>query len=407
MGTITPVNIGALFGIVDDARRNRLQEMVLGKQIAKLDADAAADAGFRSATETAFQRTNPWGNVTLTKGDAGATAPVGAEPVQQGPDARTSPADASVPAGFSGTTPPASGPANLLPAMYAPSLAPDASPTPPPPNGVPSVNWDGITQMMHYKPKETLEILKNLGEMNDTQIKRADARAGALGVAAKAIMGVPGDDPRARAAELERWAPYLREHGITDEQISSADLTDAGLSRQFAKSFDFKAMIEKEKSDRDFAATQADRAADNARADSALSETRRNHRVTESQGGQRIAISRANAGEVSPSKVMGPILAKISQSGMKSLTPSEAEAFNAYKSFGIVDQALGRGAPVGDEGDDGSVTLPAPTETGPIIPSAARRPLSASPVRVRSIAEARALPKGTEFLTPDGQHKVR
>jgi hypothetical protein len=88
-------------------------------------------------------------------------------------------------------------------------------------------------------------------------------------------------------------------------------------------------------------------------------------------------------------EVVAPILAKLARG--EKLTPGETQALGMYRGGGR----------------RGGGSLPGPTKPAP-RPRPAPAPAAASgPVRVRTPDEARALPPGTVFITPDGRRKVR
>ena len=70
-------------------------------------------------------------------------------------------------------------------------------------------------------------------------------------------------------AALQRIVPDLLAGGFTQQEINSAILTDEQLTKDRVMGMGLKDLVSQENTDRTFAATQAERAADNARADRA------------------------------------------------------------------------------------------------------------------------------------------
>jgi hypothetical protein len=119
---------------------------------------------------------------------------------------------------------------------------------------------------------------------------------------------------------------------------------------------------------------------------------------------------------VTPSKVIGPVLAKIGRG--ETLTPGEQQLYTDYRTAKArPDDMLGYGGDGGDDGDYGAApnALSASPARAAPAPGAARaqppgvgRPAArlgaspSSPAKPRSRAEAMALPRGTWFTDPSG-----
>lgn len=104
-------------------------------------------------------------------------------------------------------------------------------------------------------------------------------------------------------------------------------------------------------------------------------------------------------GGVTPTKVIGPILAKISRG--EQLTPGEQAALDRIRPPKTVNPITALIANMGGGGAP-SAPVPAPRPAPPPAANSRR-----GPVRVKTVEEARALPPGTPFITPDGRQKVR
>lgn len=105
----------------------------------------------------------------------------------------------------------------------------------------------------------------------------------------------------------------------------------------------------------------------------------------------------------SPSKVMGPIYAKLARG--EPLTPGERQAMLYYRLDPLTADAVGEDDDVGAAERPPQVPAPAPSPAPPARPGSGRPGngrSSASPVQPRSRAEAEALPSGTWFRDPAG-----
>lgn len=285
-------------------------------------------------------------------------------------------------------------------------------PAEPASSGPPKINPEAFKKLLILDPETAFKVSNGIAQMDKATRETEKAKNEVGGSVAmhlesfKLANGQP--DMARRQAEWESMIPDLLAGGFTREGLAKFDLSDEGLQRRVAMAMDVKSIFGQQNADRTFQATQADRAADNARADAQFGETKRHHGVLEGQGERRIgiasrnsAVTTQNADAVTPSKVVGPILAKIAAG--QPLTPAEAQAFNAYKSIDQIDRGMGLGVTAGANIPSGSPLSPT---NAPISPRPAPR-RSTGPVRVRTPAEARALPKGTVFITPDGKQKVR
>jgi hypothetical protein len=113
---------------------------------------------------------------------------------------------------------------------------------------------------------------------------------------------------------------------------------------------------------------------------------------------------------VTPSRVIGPVLAKIGRG--ETLTPGEQQLYTDYRTAKArPDDMLGYGGDGGDDGDYGAApsaparahSAPAARAPQPGAPGGGRLGASPSaPVRPKSRAEAMTLPRGTWFTDPSG-----
>lgn len=160
------------------------------------------------------------------------------------------------------------------------SAAGEVGATPPSPPGAPSVppmsapaddpqhhvayDPDILRRMTILKPQQGADIARAFKTMDEAEMKQRQAASDAMGVAAKYLRRFPQDQ---RQAHMAYVADHLRGAGISDEHISSANLSDEGLDAYQAVAIDYDHLHANELAERRLAMAQGNLNTDNARAD--------------------------------------------------------------------------------------------------------------------------------------------
>lgn len=257
----------------------------------------------------------------------------------------------------------------------------------------------------------------------DRTRKQAERSAAVLMSAAQ----IP--DPVQRRAFIDQHATELEGLGYSREQIAGYDVSDATKMRADASRFlDLGTIAGKVSVEKfgDYAVTYDTNPVTGTRAVSRSEipptraerrqdqefDYRREHDAEElafRREQERRRAQEASDPYSSPSRVMGPILAKIARG--ETLTPGEQRLYTDYRTARAQpDDFMAGDALGGDYGAPGTpapAAAPTPSKTPAARPGAARgRPAdgrsAASPVQPRSRAEAEALPSGTWFRDPAG-----
>ncbi len=282
-------------------------------------------------------------------------------------------------------------PAGGMPSAAAPSVAPAtvpggqpmASAAPPrllDPASLPA-RTDGmrldptaLRELYAIDPNAALEIQSSLYKADAETLKRTQAQGTAVASAAFRLQqmrnadGTP--DMASRTAEFRAMAPMLAQMGVPAENLEAVDLSDQGLQRYGALYRNLSDVIRDDRADRRLTADIADDDADNERADL---DTR-----------DRIA----------------------DRAGRRALTARGQNLTDARGRYGIgvasADRQRGQNLSSTDRRRGQDMTDRRVRETG------GRRGGAAGAIpTVSSVAEARKLPSGTVFRTPDGKMKVR
>jgi hypothetical protein len=231
-----------------------------------------------------------------------------------------------------------------------------------------------LRELYALDPNAALEIQSSLYKADAETLKRTQAQGTAIASAAfhlqkmKNSDGTP--DMAGRTAEFQAMAPMLVQMGVPAESLQSVDLTDQGLQRYGSLYRNLSDVIRDDRADRRLTADIADDEADNDRADT---DTR-----------DRIA----------------------DRAGRRALTARGQNLTDARGRYGIgvasADRQRGQDLSSGDRRRGQDMTDRRVRETG------GRRTGAAGGIpTVSSVAEARKLPPGTVFRTPDGKTKVR
>ncbi len=188
---ITEVDIPGALGAYETGQNNRLLRMARQQQVAAAEREADRRQRFDEIL---------LGNATRPDGKSGAA---GAYAPQTGQQA-------------------ASG---IAPAAGAPPPTAPAAP-PPQPSGLPELTPDVMRTLAVLDPEQAGQIFTTLRTMDTAQRERMSAANLYLGNFAQHLRGVPLAQ---RQAEIQRRAPDLLAHGITQEQIQGFTPDDTNL----------------------------------------------------------------------------------------------------------------------------------------------------------------------------------
>ena len=247
-------DIGGVLNAYTAGQQARTQQMLLQRQIAREDKQIEREDAIRSVYAR-LKNPQPKG------GDQPAAAPVTpsiaapySEPVVETPRTGVEgrPIDRTYPQGS-----PLSADV-FKPPVLAQQPQPPAEPTrqphpaftnDPPPSWL-AENEPLINELMALDPKEAFGLREQLSKMDDQQLEKAAMRNAEL---AKAAMHLSSfGSPQAQQAELQRIAPSLMAHGISQEQIQNFELTPQNLQWIQVEALDLEKVIAREKADREF-----------------------------------------------------------------------------------------------------------------------------------------------------------
>ncbi|KQM64697.1 hypothetical protein ASE65_15620 [Sphingomonas sp. Leaf16] len=281
-------------------------------------------------------------------------------------------------------------PASLLPPVAAPSAGSALSGSQPVASDAPSrlvdpaslpARTDGmrldptaLRELYALDPNTALEIQSSLYKSDAEGLKRVQAQGTALASAAFRLQqmrnadGTP--DMAARTAELRAMAPMLAQMGVPAESLQSVDLSDNGLQRYGALYRNLSDVIRDDRADRRLTADIADDEADNERANmdtrDRMADRARRRALTARGQNMTDARGRYSIGVTSADRQRGQDIASTDRRRGQDITDRRVRETGGR-----------RGGAAGG------------------IPT------------VSSVAEARKLPSGTVFRTPDGKMKVR
>ena len=237
---------------------------------------------------------------------------------------------------------------------------------------------EGMAQLAEYATPEQLNAVQDYFDKADkSQHENLADGMSALGVVGQTLKAIPETDMAGRQAALEHFRPMLLQHHLTDQQITDFVPTDQNIEATTGMGMGVEKMISAKQK-------QAE-----------IDETARTHHVNENQGQQRVSIEAENAAtsarnadtsagqlgvsrarlglasdasrSVTPSKVLGPILAKVAAG--QALTPAENRAFQMYHQTNPVNDLVRR-AMSGDDAGGGDDETDTPMPAARITPAA-------------------------------------
>lgn len=267
--------------------------------------------------------------------------------------------------GGDGLAPPSAAP-TVAPAGVAagaPATMVDPSRLPPRTDGV-RINQDALRKLYAVDPKTAFQIQNHVYSADAAAFKRMQNNGEVMARAARRLMNVqPGegeDVMAARQREFQALAPQLVQMGIPAETLGQADLSDAGLSRYFDLGQTIATLTDDDRADRSLDWRMEDDRADNARAD----------RNTDSLVSDRVARRGLTA--------RGQDVASRDRRYSTDRTSSDRR-----RGQDVTDKRMreGFGSSGGRRGGKAPATLP----------------------RIATKAEYDRLPKGSEYINPNGE----
>lgn len=193
---ITQVDVPGVWNAVQGARTNRIQQMMLERQVQAADRQAERDNTIRGLIARAY----------------GSSAPD------------------SKPGGAAATATPA------LPSLDAGTGAVPAVSHPPPEAAAPrQLDPQIAQQIVAADPEHGPALVHSLQEMDASQIEAATHRLQALGPLYAGAARIPyGTDGSARRAYIQSVAPQLQQLGIDPQQAMNWDPTDTNINAHMA-----------------------------------------------------------------------------------------------------------------------------------------------------------------------------
>lgn len=223
---ITQVDIPGVYGAVQTAHMNRIQQMLGERQVQAADRQADRENQITQARLALFGQLS--GNRGASSGAAGAATPAAPSP---------SPVDAvSASYGLAPTATPAITPVGLPGANPAgtPSLAGAAPPATPAPTAGPmriDPNSPEARNLIMADPEHGEALIHGINAASDEQIAQAQQRLTRLAPLYIQAAHIPyGTDGSARRAFIQSVLPQLQQLGIDPQQAMSWDPTDQNLN---------------------------------------------------------------------------------------------------------------------------------------------------------------------------------
>lgn len=201
---ITPFSATEAIGMYRAGRQNRVAELEFDREQKK--AQREQERADRISGILAKAYGSKGGD--QASGDTAATAPsLSATPVAAGPSA--------------------------MPTGAAPRIAN--------PLMDPQVQSELIQATSFDNPSDAINLMKQFGELNDAQLKRAQEVYSVIGNAALWLRNTP---PEQRQAAYQQLAPRLQAMGIPQESLARVDLSDRGLESLVHQGRDVEKIIE-------------------------------------------------------------------------------------------------------------------------------------------------------------------
>jgi len=154
-------------------------------------------------------------------------------------------------------------------ASDAPSSAPVPAELPHPAvrsDGI-KLNPDALKQLFAIDPELAMKFQDFAGKADKAQLERVAQHGESKAKAAMYLLQFPEGPQRQQA--FQQIAPELLQQGFTEQELGSAILTDQMLNKDKVFGLGLKDLVSQQNADRMYAASEANRAADNARADKA------------------------------------------------------------------------------------------------------------------------------------------
>lgn len=257
------------------AKQRRMEDLYRQKQMDIIDRKQAAEDRRLGVMSRLFT-----GGDTASAASGSPAAPSSpaatSSPETVRPDAASAPSGSPLSPETIGDVPAA--PASAMPA----GLTPD-QPLPPRTDGL-VINQQALRELYAIDPTSAAQIQKTVYEGNEQQLKAATLRGEAMAQAATALSQVP---PEQRAAEFQKWAPFLVQRGFHPDTLSQVDLSDAGLNRYYSQGRSLDKLIEGREKERDFDFKREQ-----------FGETTRHNRASEGVAAGNLSLSRQREGRI-------------------------------------------------------------------------------------------------------------
>lgn len=209
---ITQVDIPGIYGAVQTARANRLQQLLGERQLQAADRQAERDNAYNTALTRLF----------------GSPSGAGAGSGASGSPTPTPPPNPVVEA-YGGTPP---GPAQ--PAVTPPGL-PGANPAGTPAPQQIRIDPAAAQALIQADPARGMQTVQAIQAMNAHQLEQAHARLVALAPLYVAVAHIPyGTDGAQRRAYIQSILPQIQQMGIDPNEAAGFDPTDQNLNAHMA-----------------------------------------------------------------------------------------------------------------------------------------------------------------------------
>lgn len=412
---MTEFDVPGALSALEAARSNRIRQMLLQRQIAQEERAMEQQQGIRDA----FQR--------YTEGSPGAgSASAASQPVPT----LTPAAPEAAPAV----------PAPIDPAAGALAPAPMAAPE--------GDRQQLFRDLLAIDPQQAFQVSQAFAQMDEAQFNATTRRNGVLARAAQHLLSLPEDQ---RSAEFQRLAPVLmRDGGVTRQQLTGFELTPENLHFVVAQARDIEKLAEEARPQfRNVSAGDVlidtnriqpgGSARDAVVYESPFVRDAQGNVYERDTGGEVRGARNNNPGNIEDGPFARAQPGYQGSDGRFAIFETPEQGVRAQESLlrnrylqrpTTVREVIERYSPRRSRGGDNTdeqvdnyiryVENRLGIQPGATIDAARGAELgaamrefetgqrrSAAPVHVRTIEEARELPPGTVFITPDGRRKVR
>lgn len=355
---ITQVDVPGLLQTYTGLRRQSLEDAYMATQRARAEQDWQDKQEEKAAYASVFPATPPARAPSLGESYVGKSTPWGA------------PSPALGKLSDVGASPSVAGPPTVLASPGSVTTAP-VGPAPPAPavSGALALDPLGLQRLARVNPKMAFELTKMSADQQAAAFKNLSDHVAFESQVIGAVRSVPEADRPAAYARVRATLDPTGQLGFPAEWNEQDAVMRQHMGLTAIQAFDT------ERADKRLVMDQQNTAADNARSDAALEETRNYHRIEAGQAAKRIGIeahnsSRADreAAETTPSKVLGPILAKVAAG--TPLSAAETSAFNMYRQTDPMNALFARMTQGAQGGGVAAPSLPpAPTPASPASPT--------------------------------------